>query len=1577
MHATQTDDVSHQWSEIHLDKTTSKTLSNATTISAYDRGVVMLNKAYRTELCEDTSTEAVRVAYTNTVDHDANTLFQYGYVLPSAWIQTILHTTETQPHHDGWCVQLKQSVDVAPDCVYKMCLYLFSDGMWEVVQDDDFIWDSSIDLPMVVDGARLCTACSVHKNNKHKKSNNKKKQHTPVFVLGFNRVDMGQLPVSHTMTLHSMILNIVDKSTQEVARQHISKLEKIPRTHILTSICSSEQLNQPIAILNSDTVDSVRMENQTHGILQCSIHGCYQNVSRVELKLQPRCVSQQPLAPTLYTTVLSESDHTFSCSFNHLFNTTVNSIEIYVVVSYVDSDMDAMQIDIVDLQLVPVAMQPSVTKLYDEDAGESVGFQTIESLKQDVHELRNITNVIHKSDGPTGPTGKRGAKGERGEAMRFEDLTDIQKEALRGLRGIQGPRGKAMVFDDLTTEQRVLLKGEKGARGESGQNGAVGPQGAMGRGFTFNDFTEGQLEIIRGERGLKGDKGDVLTFEELSDAQKQVLRGEKGERGHKGDAGERGERGRVGPTGPIGHEGKQGPRGLPGVPGAKGEKGESGEVGINGKHGRPAVIKTSFLSVELLRDYIQKSLHLVPNTYYIIDHPTDEQDHGKMFVYTGEMDIELTVCCSYVENIHAVLEEYQATIRTTVQTDRDEWKVLLSLQSDDISVYHLRRGMENSISQSGYLVKETIVTEDAIQHIGKLCGVQGSQGERGEQGNSGTSMLGMRLDFIGTEATRMKIHEPEPNSIFLQVQASKTHEAGFYIFSEVSHSWTLLHGIDVSNSFQQWMTQFVDNPHQESIPLVLSMFSTTQKQMEGHYHSVRNELQDYRNTNEKWKKYQFEHWKSMGNSQYQQFNTQLSEQSQMMESVVQQVNSIADKSTNKDEFSVFRKHNDKQNDKLERQYKSVKESLTEYTERQTVDKSVFEQEQEAVQSKLRDLDMSTLKMLKIIQFLKNAPWSKSIKLLKHEHDQQALLHSNFVVQQEKRNKETTHYIERECPELLKAFQNELHKLSDQLTTNGVTTDRKFAEWSDQYDRRLLSQSTDQADNVLNVEKKIQTTLEKIKIEITSAVAKKQFSVKHEILEKCNELREHVYTHEQDNKKMSQTIVKRLEASETRFESALKKQAQNNDTNLQQASSTLHILFDKKLETNEKATSNKLLQTFDVLQNERKESEEQYTNTLNELQSQLTTTTVDLSTHSEKLHAKLDDQRQKLMTTLTAQVDRCQTELHKQIRDSETQSNESIATLHNEIRQQHTQHLYDIKGTTKKIVDVETRVCDDLERKVSSSKTYTDERSREMDQKYSNALQSLTNDTQSIDAKCSAIDYTLKARMESVEEHIQQLFAEGQQQCESMVDKNKKNTLASLEALREDLVKQQQHLQSTVLAQHKRVESHNQDQFKMHQEHLDKVDGSLLEHKRAREVIQHNQSKLHATTVQSIDDVRKEMQQQMQEMYHKMQHDYDRLFSQLQETKRELLSNTQDKYSELKTNVQQKQLETTENMQQQQIQQSKQTKQQLVSIRTLVEGICKHMETFTQEEQAHRKQHENKLTNVVSVLEKTFAEIVAE
>lgn len=56
-------------------------------------------------------------------------------------------------------------------------------------------------------------------------------------------------------------------------------------------------------------------------------------------------------------------------------------------------------------------------------------------------EWREITTIV----GPQGPQGIPGPAGKDG-TVRFEELTDAQKETIRGPQGIQGPAGKDYVL---------------------------------------------------------------------------------------------------------------------------------------------------------------------------------------------------------------------------------------------------------------------------------------------------------------------------------------------------------------------------------------------------------------------------------------------------------------------------------------------------------------------------------------------------------------------------------------------------------------------------------------------------------------------------------------------------------------------------------------------------------------------------------------------------------------------------------------------------------------------------------------------------------------------------------------------------------------------------------------------------------------------------------------------------------------------------------------------------------------------------------------------------------------------------
>ena len=76
--------------------------------------------------------------------------------------------------------------------------------------------------------------------------------------------------------------------------------------------------------------------------------------------------------------------------------------------------------------------------------------------------------------GETGPQGPKGDKGADG-TMSFTDLTEEQKESLRGPQGEQGP------------------KGDKGDTGEQGPKGDKGADGTM----SFTDLTEDQKESLR------------------------------------------------------------------------------------------------------------------------------------------------------------------------------------------------------------------------------------------------------------------------------------------------------------------------------------------------------------------------------------------------------------------------------------------------------------------------------------------------------------------------------------------------------------------------------------------------------------------------------------------------------------------------------------------------------------------------------------------------------------------------------------------------------------------------------------------------------------------------------------------------------------------------------------------------------------------------------------------------------------------------------------------------------------------------------------------------------------------------
>nr|DAS59909.1 MAG TPA: collagen triple helix repeat protein [Caudoviricetes sp.] len=108
---------------------------------------------------------------------------------------------------------------------------------------------------------------------------------------------------------------------------------------------------------------------------------------------------------------------------------------------------------------------------------------------------------------------------------------DIGIPGRKGDTGLPGKDGKSITFDDLTEVQKAALKGPKGDKGEDGNPGAPG---SPGKDFKYEDFTPDQLLQLKGP---KGDKGDPLRFEDLTPDQIAQLKGPKGDPGTGGSSG--------------------------------------------------------------------------------------------------------------------------------------------------------------------------------------------------------------------------------------------------------------------------------------------------------------------------------------------------------------------------------------------------------------------------------------------------------------------------------------------------------------------------------------------------------------------------------------------------------------------------------------------------------------------------------------------------------------------------------------------------------------------------------------------------------------------------------------------------------------------------------------------------------------------------------------------------------------------------------------------------------------------------------------------------------------------------------
>lgn len=209
--------------------------------------------------------------------------------------------------------------------------------------------------------------------------------------------------------------------------------------------------------------------------------------------------------------------------------------------------------------------------------------------------------------GPAGPAGPKGDPGETGPQGPKGEIGDsIQVAHGKTLDG----RNKITVWSVKKLDDGNMSSDYIGeiVDGETGPQGPEGPQGPKGNDgvITFEELTEEQRESLRGPQGEKGDPGETGP---------QGPQGEKGNPGEKGDTGVQGEPGKDGTSVTVSKvtestadggsnivvfsDGKtvtikNGSKGSTGEPGEKGDKGDPGE--IMWSDSLEQIVETSFVS---------------------------------------------------------------------------------------------------------------------------------------------------------------------------------------------------------------------------------------------------------------------------------------------------------------------------------------------------------------------------------------------------------------------------------------------------------------------------------------------------------------------------------------------------------------------------------------------------------------------------------------------------------------------------------------------------------------------------------------------------------------------------------------------------------------------------------------------------------------------------------------------------------------------------------------------------------------------------------------------------------------------
>lgn len=230
--------------------------------------------------------------------------------------------------------------------------------------------------------------------------------------------------------------------------------------------------------------------------------------------------------------------------------------------------------------------------------------------------------------GPRGYKGPQGPRGDTGQgfdvsanldliknlvtesALKFSDLSEEEVEKItgpRGSRGLQGPVGKNFIFaeheehiDILIREEVERLKtslkltfddlSDKEKESLSGKRGPRGQRGPKGQDFVFEDHKEFFNSLRLRFSDLSDEEVDSLKlkFNSLTNEEREAISLKFSSLTDEEVAkirGPRGPKGQKGRTGDLGESGEKGLQGLVGPRGIKGLPGLPGPIGVKGLQG--------------------------------------------------------------------------------------------------------------------------------------------------------------------------------------------------------------------------------------------------------------------------------------------------------------------------------------------------------------------------------------------------------------------------------------------------------------------------------------------------------------------------------------------------------------------------------------------------------------------------------------------------------------------------------------------------------------------------------------------------------------------------------------------------------------------------------------------------------------------------------------------------------------------------------------------------------------------------------------------------------------------------------